>query len=106
MPADLSSAHAILDGLTGSRHATLAMLRDVRWPGADLAAPEFSSAAVSVGIAQAGARPIRIAQAGGGPIRIAQGPATPTIPMPGGTGTTITIGDVIVERLPGGALRI
>jgi len=107
MPADLESAYAILDAATGSRQATLAMLRDTRWPGADLAAPEYSAAAVSVGIAQAGARPIRIAQAGGGTIRLAQGPGAGTIPFPpGGAGTTITIGDVTVERLAGGALRI
>jgi hypothetical protein len=95
MPADLASAYAVLDSLTGSRSATMAMLGDTRWPGATLAAPELVPTAMSMRMAQAGAGPIRIAQAGAAAIEIAP-PA----------GTTITIGDVTVERLAGGALRI
>jgi A nuclease family of the HNH/ENDO VII superfamily with conserved AHH len=85
MPADIASAYAILDGLTGSRSATMAMLDGTRWPGAELAGPDLPRAAP---------RPIRIAGAGALAMTDAGSIALPSI------------GDVAVERLLGGALRI
>lgn len=95
-PADLATAYAILDTFTGSRSATLAMLNGSRWPGAELAAPEPGPSTLSTPIAQAGVGTTRIAAAGAATIEIA----------PSAAETTITIGDVTVERLAGGALRI
>ena len=88
LPADTHSAYAILDGFTGSRSATMALLKGSRWPGAELAGPDVSGVAA-------------------GPVRIAQGPAQagaavtdfgPRIVLP-------SIGDIPVERV-GTALRI
>jgi hypothetical protein len=55
---DDESARTILDKLTGSRDATLAMLAGTRWPNAELAGPEELAATVlsapAAGIAGAG----------------------------------------------------
>jgi hypothetical protein len=84
MPNDIASAYAILDGFTGSRSATTAMLNGSRWPGAELAGPDLRAAA----------RPIRIAAAGALAVTDV------------GSITLPSIGDVAVERLLTGALRI
>jgi hypothetical protein len=94
MPADLESAYAILDAGTGSRDATMAMLSDSRWPGAELAAPDFRAPVAALQVAQAGAGTVPLPSI----TRIAQ-PGAETIPLP-------SIGDITVERLPTGALRI
>jgi hypothetical protein len=84
LPPDEKSAYAILDGFTGSRDATMAMLKNARWPHAELAGPDLPADA---------ARPIRLAQN-----------ATAVITDIGQT--LPSIGDIPVQRLVGGALRI
>ena len=89
MPTDIGSAYAILDAGTGSHSATAAMLRDQRWPRADLAGPNISSS-----------RPVpgqitRVdAIAGNLP-----GMGLPSLRLP-------SIGSIDVERLASGALKL
>ena len=85
LPADVGSAYSILDGMTGGRSATMAMLSGTRWPGAELAGPELS---------RAPARPLRIAQGGAA---AAVDVVSEVLP---------SIGEFTVERLASGALRI
>ncbi len=87
MPNDVISAYSILDAGTGSHAATQAMLRDRRWPGAELAGSDLSRTALSLVLANAV-------------------PGT----MPGfGPGSDFkfpSIGSVSVRRLATGALEI
>jgi hypothetical protein len=89
MPSDLVSVYGILDSLTGDHTATEDMLRDRRWPGATLAMPDPQ---------RYPARPMLLAQAVTGTMS----------DVGGGFGVARfpPIGDVTVERLAGGGLRL
>jgi hypothetical protein len=87
LPFDQHAAYTLLDGMTGGRDATIAMLNGTRLPGAELAGPELSPA-----------RPMQLASAG-------------AVVLPGfggGVGARVfpPIGGVTVERLASGALRV
>ena len=89
MPSDLVSAYAILDASTGSHGATANMLRDRHWPGATLAMPDPG---------RYRPRPVLLAQAATGTMSDAAGGF--------GASSYPPIGDVQVERLADGALRL
>ncbi len=77
LPQDVASAYQVLDGMTGSRAATLDLINDLRWPG--------------LAMSGAGAlrrRPIRFAQAATG---------TMSDVLPTFRGLTIPKGAVLIE---------
>ncbi len=94
-PADARASMLVLDAGTGNHGLTQAMLRDRRWPGAELASPDVGSGM---------SPPLVLVQA-------------TTMPMPGAIGGMgmpgslpalkfPPIGGAEVERLASGALRI
>jgi hypothetical protein len=93
MPADLPSAYAILDISTGSRTATLQMLSGTRWAGAP---PTTKLSSPVAGAIRPLASPMRVA-----------GPASATMTaVPTVIKTFPSIGNLAVELLEGGELRI
>ena len=93
-PGDVQKSLRSLDAGTGSRGLTQAMLRDSRWPGADLASPDYDGGgAAQLVLVQATTMPIPGAMGGGLPGSL------PAFRFP-------PIGGVQVERLASGALRV